>query len=192
MRSHVTEPVAGYFRVSQARDDMSAPEIYQEQIQRYCHYKDLKLKEIFSDIDYSGFRGARKRPSLEALKQERSRFSAVVVPRLSRFGRSMSELIQLFDLFDGEGISLVFLDMNLDSSTSQGRLLRHVMAAFAEYESDEKADYARANYRHAMQQGRTWGCLRSDIAPRTSAITSSRKRPRSSEPCTGVIRRARA
>jgi len=47
--------------------------------------------------------------------------------------------------------------MNVDASTSQGRLLRHVMAAFAEYESDVKSDYARMSYRHAMQQGRTWG-----------------------------------
>jgi hypothetical protein len=69
----------------------------------------------------------------------------------------VSELVRLFDLFDAEGIALVFLDMNIDSSTSQGRLLRHVMAAFAEYESDVKSDYARANYRHAMSQGKAWG-----------------------------------
>lgn len=80
-----------------------------------------------------------------------------MVPRLSRFGRSVSELVQLFDLFDGDSISLIFLDMNVDTSTSQGRLLRHVMAAFAEYESDVKSDYARMSYRHAMQQGQTWG-----------------------------------
>ena len=52
-----------------------------------------------------------------------------------------------FDLFDGDGIALVFLDMNIDTCTSQGRLLRNIMAAFAEYESDVKSDYARANDR---------------------------------------------
>ena len=44
---------------------MSAPEIYQEQIERSCRYKNLTLEETFSDIDYSGYRGARKRPGLE-------------------------------------------------------------------------------------------------------------------------------
>jgi hypothetical protein len=34
--------------------------------------------------------------------------------------------------------------MGLDTSTSQGRLLRHIMSAFAEYESDVRADYFRA------------------------------------------------
>jgi site-specific DNA recombinase len=69
-----------------------------------------------------------------------------VIPKLSRFGRSVKDLVGLFDQFDRDGVALVFLDMNLDTSTSQGRLLRHVMVAFAEYESDVKGDYARANY----------------------------------------------
>jgi DNA invertase Pin-like site-specific DNA recombinase len=47
--------------------------------------------------------------------------------------------------------------MNIDSSTSQGRLLRHVMAAFAEYESDVKSDYARTNYALLSRAERAWG-----------------------------------
>ena len=42
-----------------------------------------------------------------------------MIPKLSRFGRSVSELVRLFDLFDGNGISLVFLDMNIDSSRAR-------------------------------------------------------------------------
>jgi DNA invertase Pin-like site-specific DNA recombinase len=49
----------------------------------------------------------------------------------------------LFDLFDdAEGIALVFLDMNIDTGTSQGRLLPNIMAAFTEYESDVCSDYS--------------------------------------------------
>jgi hypothetical protein len=48
--------VAGYFRISQARDDMKAPDIYLHEIDRYCRYKGLDLVETFSDIDYSGYR----------------------------------------------------------------------------------------------------------------------------------------
>lgn len=152
-----TKPCAGYLRVSQAREGMKAPELYEDEIRRYCSYKGLSLEEIFSDIDYSGYHNSENRPALKELVSRRAEFSAVIVPKLSRFGRSLKHLAQLFDTFDRDGIALIFLDMNIDSSTSQGRLLRHIMAAFAEYESDVKADYARANYRHAMQQGRTWG-----------------------------------
>jgi DNA invertase Pin-like site-specific DNA recombinase len=150
-------PVAGYWRVSVARDDMRSPEMYADEIERYCHYKHLALGEVFSDLDHSGFRGAKPRPALEELVRRRLEFSAVVVPKLARFGRSMRDLVELFDLFDRDGVSLVFLDMNVDTATSQGRLLRHVMAAFAEYESDVKGDYARANHRLARAQGLPWG-----------------------------------
>jgi DNA invertase Pin-like site-specific DNA recombinase len=81
-------------------------------------------------------------------------YSAIVVPKLSRFGRSMKQLISLFDVFDTDGIPLVFLDMNLDTSTSQGRLLRHILAAFAEYESDVKGDYARNDLHEVTNEGR--------------------------------------
>ena len=150
-------PVAGYYRVSQARDDMRAPEMYEEEIRRYCDYRNLDLTEVFSDIDYSGYRGSKKRPALEDLKLHRHEFSAVVIPKLSRFGRSVKDLVNLFDLFDRDGIALVFLDMNIDTSTSQGRLLRHIMAAFAEYESDVKSDYSRATQRLLAREGRPHG-----------------------------------
>jgi site-specific DNA recombinase len=134
------ESVAGHFRVSHARDDMRAPELYRDQIERYCAYKGLVLAETFSDIDYSAFRGAKSRPAPEELKARRFEFSGVVVPKLARFGRSVRDLVALFDLFDRDGITLTFLDMNIDTSTSQGRLLRRILAAFTEYESDVKSD----------------------------------------------------
>ncbi|MDP9069250.1 MAG: recombinase family protein [Actinomycetota bacterium] len=150
-------PVAGYYRVSLARDNMHAPELYEDEIGRYCSYKKLELARIYSDLDYSAFRGAKARPSLEELVEHRNDYASVIVPKLSRFGRSMKELIRLFELFDADRIPLVFLDMNLDTSTSQGRLLRHILAAFAEYESDVKADYTRANHRRVRAEGRPWG-----------------------------------
>ena len=136
-------PVAGYFRVSQARDGMKAPQLYEDEIRRYCSYRKLEVAQIFSDIDYSAYRNSENRPALNELLRRRHEFSAVVVPKLSRFGRSLKHLTHLFDTFDSNGVGLVFFDLGMDTSTSQGRLLRNVMAAFAEYESDVKADYSR-------------------------------------------------
>jgi DNA invertase Pin-like site-specific DNA recombinase len=149
--------VAGYFRVSVARYDMKAAELYAQEIDRYCVHRHLRLVEIFSDIDYSGYNGSEKRPALSELVRRRREFSAVLIPKLSRFGRSLKHLTQLFETFDRDGISLVFLDLGMDTSTSQGRLLRNIMAAFAEYESDVRGDYTRANVRYAAQQGRPFG-----------------------------------
>jgi DNA invertase Pin-like site-specific DNA recombinase len=99
-------PVAGYFRVSQARDEMKAPELYRRDIETFCTYRKLALTEVFSDIDYSAFRGAPARPALEELKRRRKEFSGVVVPKLSRFGRSVKDLIQLFEVFERDGVAL--------------------------------------------------------------------------------------
>lgn len=151
------KPVAGYYRVSVARDDMKAPELYEEEITRYCAYKGVTLGAMYKDIDASGYRGSRPRPGLEDLKLNHLNYSAVIVPKLARFGRSVKDLVALFELFDRSRVPLVFLDMNIDTSTSQGRLLRHIMAAFAEYESDVKADYARSNHRLARSKGLAWG-----------------------------------
>lgn len=148
-----TNAVAGYYRISQSRDGMSAPEIYEAEITRYCEYQSLNLEYIFSDIDYSGYKRSENRPALQELVSRRREFGAVVVPKLSRFGRSLKHLTELFDLFDRDGIALIFLDLKMDTSTSQGRLLRNIMSAFAEYESDVKSDYQSANLRHATLQG---------------------------------------
>lgn len=156
-RAGTAKLAAGYYRISVARDGMQAPEMYEDEIRRYCGYKGLTLGPIFKDLDRSGYRGSKPRPGLEELKLNHLSYSAVIVPKLARFGRSVKELVSLFDLFDEAGVRLVFLDMNLDTSTSQGRLLRHIMAAFAEYESDVKADYARANHRLARSKGLPWG-----------------------------------
>jgi DNA invertase Pin-like site-specific DNA recombinase len=149
--------VAGYYRVSVARDGMQAPQIYEEQIRSYCRYKNLQLARIYKDIDMSGWRDSPRRPGLEKLKVDRTTYTTIVVPKLARFGRSVRDLVELFALFDRDAIALAFLDMNIDTGTSQGRLLRHIMAAFAEYESDVKSDYAKANYRHLASLGRPGG-----------------------------------
>ncbi len=149
--------VAAYYRISQARDGMKAPELYEDEIRRYCGYRGLELGDVFSDLDYSGYRNSEKRPALQELVRRRHEFSAVVVPKLSRFGRSLKHLTQLFETFDSDGIALIFLDIGMDRSTSQGRLLRNIMASFAEYDSDVRGDYTRANVRHATAQGLAFG-----------------------------------
>ncbi|MBA2274546.1 MAG: recombinase family protein, partial [Actinobacteria bacterium] len=133
---------------------MSAPQIYTGEIEAYCSYRKIQLGEVFSDIDFSGRKGAKPRPGLEALLERRTEFESIVIPKLSRFGRSMSDLARLFDLFETDGIALVFLDLNIDTGTSQGRLLRNVMASFAEFESDVRSDYSRAAHSYLARNGR--------------------------------------
>lgn len=67
--------VAGYNRVSLARDNMHAPELYEHEITRYCTYRSITLGHIYSDIDHSAFRGAPSRPALEELVSKRQSYA---------------------------------------------------------------------------------------------------------------------
>jgi DNA invertase Pin-like site-specific DNA recombinase len=149
--------VAGYYRVSKAREGMNSPELYEEQIRRYCDYRGFNLARVYADIDHSGYNNSRARPALKELCDKRRKYAAVVVPKLSRFGRSMAHLFEMYTSFSEDGVDLIFLDIGVDSSTSQGKLLRNVMSAFAEYESDVRSDYAKTNAEHAARLGRPNG-----------------------------------
>ena len=154
-----SKPVAGYYRVSKERDDMRAPEIYEKQIREYCAYKKLKLHEpLFHDIGVSGRAEARsKRKELDKLLAQRHNFSAVIIPRLNRFGRSLKDLTKLFDIFDEDGIGLVFLDFDIDTKTSTGKLLRNIMASLAEFESERISESWKDTHAYLRRVGRTQG-----------------------------------
>lgn len=79
-------PVTGYYRVSKAREGMNSPQLYEEQIHRYCEYRRFTLARIYADIDHSGYNNSRARPALKELCDHRQTYAAVVVPKLSRFG----------------------------------------------------------------------------------------------------------
>jgi hypothetical protein len=115
-----SKPVAGYFRISQARDEMHAPEIYADQIERYCDYRGLRLSRVFSISTTRAITAPRSDPHSGSWWSGARSTQQLSSPKLSRFGRSLKHLTQLFDVFDRDGISLVFLDLGMDTSTSQG------------------------------------------------------------------------
>ena len=78
-----------------------------------------------------------------------------MVWRLDRLGRSIRHLIdQLSDLQDC-GIEFRFLQENIDTTTSGGRLVFHIFASLAEFERDLITE--RANAGLSAARGRTGG-----------------------------------
>lgn len=76
-------------RLPSARRD-ARPRTHDQQITSYCSYRKLTLAKTYSDIDFSGYNHSRSRPGLSALIDARHRYAAVVVPKLSGFGRSLA------------------------------------------------------------------------------------------------------
>ncbi|WP_020663189.1 recombinase family protein [Amycolatopsis benzoatilytica] len=85
---------------------------------------------IFTDT----MSGAKvERPELAACLDYVRPGDVVVVLRLDRFGRSLSDLIELIGLLRRRGVGFHSLHEALDTTTPGGRLVFHVFAALAEF-----------------------------------------------------------
>ena len=79
--------------------------------------------------------------------------SAVVVWRLDRLGRTAKGLTALLDDLAVRKVNLVSLREGLDLSTPAGRLMAHVIASMAQYETEVRAERVVAGQAAARARG---------------------------------------
>jgi DNA invertase Pin-like site-specific DNA recombinase len=77
-----------------------------------------------------------RRPELYKLLERFDPGDTIVVWRLDRLGRSLKELIAIVTELGERGVQLRSLHEQLDTNTSGGRLLFHIMGSIAEFERD--------------------------------------------------------
>lgn len=121
--------IYGYARVStqiQAKDGNSLE--VQEKI----------LKENGAEIIYSDtFTGTKQhRPELDKLLVELKEGDKLIVTKLDRIARSVTQGIELVNSLLDMGISVYVLNMGILDNTPTGKLIRNIMFAFAEFERD--------------------------------------------------------
>lgn len=97
------------------------------------------------------------RPEFDQMMQTIRRGDTVLVWRLDRLGRSMKHLIELVADFESREVGLRSLNEQLDTTTANGRLIFHVMAALAEFERGLLAERTRAGLQAAQRKGRVGG-----------------------------------
>jgi DNA invertase Pin-like site-specific DNA recombinase len=128
----LVECVLIYSRVSTERDQ--SPEAQVSELRRYCGARGWEIVEEVTDHGYSG--GTDQRPGLKRLLVlARSRkIDRIVVTKLDRLARSLKHLVSLLDEFTTLGIHFISIHDQIDLSTASGRLMLHIVAAFAEFE----------------------------------------------------------
>jgi DNA invertase Pin-like site-specific DNA recombinase len=130
----------GYIRVSQVRrragERFISPEVQREQILRWMELNSVVPGEIFEELDESGAR--HDRPLLmEAIGRVESGVSqGVVVAKLDRFGRSLTDGLAAIDRLQRVGGTFVSVQDGLDLSTPTGKLVLRIMFSMAEWELD--------------------------------------------------------
>jgi len=94
-----------------------------------------------------------KRVQLEAALDYCREGDILVVTRLDRLARSVSDFVKISERLTHKGASLVVLSMNLDTSTPQGKLMTNVMVSVAQFERELMLERQREGIAKAKAAG---------------------------------------
>jgi len=100
-----------------------------------------------------------ERPAMDRLLAdiEAGKVNRIVVWRLDRLGRTAAGLTKLFADLQARKVGLLSLKDSLDLSTPAGRLMAHVLASVAAYETEVRQERQAAGIAAAKAAGKTWG-----------------------------------
>src|SRR5450432_3001140 len=103
--------------------------------------------------------GAAKREARERLIEaaRRREIDVVLVWRLDRWGRSVTDLLATLQELEHLGVGFVSLTEALDLTTPVGRAMAGLLAVFAEFEREILRERVRAGLAHARQSGKRLG-----------------------------------
>lgn len=99
----------------------------------------------------------RERPQLKAALEYLRKGDTLVVWKLSRLARSLTQVIKTATDIGERGIGLKVLTQNIDTSTPEGRLFFHMTAAFDEFQRELIVENTRAGLKAAAKRGRRGG-----------------------------------
>jgi len=99
----------------------------------------------------------RERPQLMATLDFLRKGDTLVVWKLSRLARSLTQVIKTAADINARGIALKVLTQNIDTSSPEGRLFFHMTAAFDEFQRELIVENTRAGLQAAKKRGRRGG-----------------------------------
>src|SRR5215210_6942180 len=117
------------------------------------------LPALYDDGGYSG--GTMDRPALQRLIAdiEAGQVDVVVVYKVDRLTRALSDFAKLVDIFDHRGVSFVSITQQFNTTTSMGRLTLNMLLSFAQFEreiiGERVRDKIAASKRKGMWMGGT-------------------------------------
>jgi DNA invertase Pin-like site-specific DNA recombinase len=118
----------------------------------------------FLDHGISGSK--EKRPALDRMMAEvrRGKFDVVMVYKFDRFARSLRHLILALEEFQALGVAFVSVRDDVDTTTATGRLMFHIIGAFAEFEREVIRERVKSGIAHVRAKGRSWGRPRAEVS----------------------------
>jgi site-specific DNA recombinase len=117
----------------------------------------IPVPDDYEDAAYSG--GNMDRPGLKRLLAdiEFGRVDVIVVYKIDRLSRSLSDFAKMVDIFDRHGVSFSAVTQQINSATSMGRLMLNVLLSFAQFEREVTGERIRDKFAASKAKGMWMG-----------------------------------
>ena len=119
----------------------------------------VALSGAYDDGGLSG--GTMNRPALRRLLDDiaEGRVDAIVVYKVDRLTRALSDFAKMVDVFDQHEVSFVSVTQQFNTTTSMGRLTLNVLLSFAQFEREVTGERIRDKIAASMKKGMWMGGL---------------------------------
>ena len=118
-------------------------EVCQAYIRSQAHRNWLELPHLYDDGGYSG--GNLERPAMKRLLAdiESGRIDIVVIYKIDRLSRSLTDFVRLMDVLQRYDVSFVSVTQTFDTSDSMGRLVLNILLTFSQFERELASERVR-------------------------------------------------
>lgn len=118
-------------------------DVCESYIRSQAHRNWVQVPGQYDDGGYSG--GTLARPGLQRLLDdiEAGRIDIVVIYKIDRLSRSLTDFVRLMDVLDRYGASFVSVTQTFDTSDSMGRLVLNILLTFAQFERELASERIR-------------------------------------------------
>src|SRR5271168_2515095 len=142
-----------YARVS-TQDQQTLP-MQNRAMREYATRRGWTIAMQVKEVGSGAAQRQRREELLEAAR--RREIDVVLVWRLDRWGRSVTDLLATLQELEHLGVGFVSLTEALDLTTPAGRAMAGLLAIFAEFEREILRERTRAGLAHARQNGKQLG-----------------------------------
>jgi site-specific DNA recombinase len=115
------------------------------------------VPKAYDDGGISG--GTMERPALRRLLADigESKVDVVVVYKVDRLTRSLTDFAKMVEAFDAKGVSFVSVTQQFNTTTSMGRLTLNVLLSFAQFEREVTGERIRDKLAASKKKGMWMG-----------------------------------
>lgn len=112
-----------------------------------------ELADRYDDGGFSG--GSMERPGLKQLLEDvrAGRVDVIVVYKVDRLTRSLTDFAKMVEAFDEAGVSFVSVTQAFNTTNSMGRLTLNVLLSFAQFEREVTAERIRDKVAASKRKG---------------------------------------